>query len=58
MMSDEEVDTMLAKGPVRTDPRRSANNIVNAITDLIADPGGSTSFAVSTPEFSVKVSKR
>ncbi|KAE8765957.1 carboxyltransferase [Georgenia thermotolerans] len=58
MMSDEEVDAMLAKGPIRTDPRRSASNIVNAITDLIADPGGSTSFAVSTPEYSVKVSKR
>jgi oxaloacetate decarboxylase alpha subunit len=58
MFSDEEVDTMLAAGPLRTDPRRSANNIVNAITDLLADPGGSRSFSVSTPDFSFSASKQ
>jgi oxaloacetate decarboxylase alpha subunit len=57
MFSDEEVDAMLAAGPVRTDPRRSANTIVDAITDLLADPGGSRSFSVSTPDFSVSARK-
>lgn len=57
MMSDEEVDAMLAKGPIRTDPRRSANHIVDAVTDLIADPGGSRSFSVTTPEFSLTLRK-
>ncbi|GAB3379661.1 carboxyltransferase [Amycolatopsis echigonensis] len=57
MFSDEEVDQTIAKGPVRTDPRRSANSIVEAITDLIADPGHSRSFSVSTPDFSLKLRK-
>jgi oxaloacetate decarboxylase alpha subunit len=55
MMSDEEVDTMIAKGPIRTDPRRSANHIVEAVTELIAEQRNVTSFAVTTPEFSVNV---
>lgn len=57
MMSDKEVDLMLAKGPVRTDPRYSANSIVDAVTDLIADPGGTRSFSVSTPEFQLSLRK-
>ncbi|MCU1478629.1 MAG: Pyruvate carboxylase, partial [Subtercola sp.] len=58
MMSDEEVDRMIAKGPIRTDPRRSANNIVNEVNDLIAESKSSTSFAVTTPEFSVKLERK
>jgi oxaloacetate decarboxylase alpha subunit len=55
MMSDEEVNSMLAKGPIRTDPRRSANHIVTSLTDLIAEKRNVTSFAISTPEFSLTV---
>jgi oxaloacetate decarboxylase alpha subunit len=58
MMSDEEVDAMLAQGPVRTDPRRSSNRIVDAIADLIAEPAGGRSFAVTSPDFSLSVRKR
>ncbi|MGY0541498.1 hypothetical protein ACW14X_28550 [Nocardioides sp. YJ-D4] len=57
MFSDEEVDKMQAAGPLRTDLRRSSNTIVEALTDLIADPGGSRSFAVSTPDFSLSLRK-
>ena len=58
MMSDEEVDRMIAKGPIRTDPRRSANNIVGDVTDLIAESKNSTSFNVSTPDFTVKLKRK
>jgi oxaloacetate decarboxylase alpha subunit len=58
MMSDEEVDRMIAAGPIRTDPRRSANNIVNEVNDLIAESKSSTSFAVTTPDFSLKLERK
>ncbi|MFD5812429.1 carboxyltransferase [Rhodococcus aetherivorans] len=57
MMSDEEVDSMLAKGPLRVDRRRSSNNIVESLVDLIGAPGTSTSFAVSTSRFSVRAAR-
>jgi len=58
MMSNEEVDAMIAKGPIRTDPRRSANVIVSALTGLIAERSRATSFSVTTPEYSVALAKR
>lgn len=58
LMSDEEVDAMLEHGPIRTDPRRSANEIVNAVNELIAEKRGSaTSFAVTTPDFRLQLAK-
>ncbi|MBO1901450.1 hypothetical protein J4H92_05745 [Leucobacter weissii] len=57
MMSDEEVDKMIAKGPIETDPRRSANHIVNSLNDLIAESSSATSFSVSTPEFSLSLAR-
>lgn len=57
MMSDEEVDKMIAKGPIETDPRRSANNIVNSLNDLISERSTATSFSVTTSDFSVSLSK-
>lgn len=57
LMSDEEVDAMIAAGPIRTDPRRSANMIVSAVTDLISDSRKVTSFSVSTPDFRLTASK-
>lgn len=56
MHSDEEVDAMLAKGPIRTDPRRSAHAIVAQVQDLLAERPRLTSFAVTTPAFSVSAS--
>ncbi|MBA3745595.1 hypothetical protein [Sporichthya sp.] len=57
MHSDEEVDVMLAKGPIRTDPRRSADRIVAEVLDLITERPRLTSFAVSTPQYSVALSR-
>lgn len=57
MMSNEEVDAMLAKGTVRTDRRRGADRILDALHDLVADPGTATSFAVSTPEYSFQLGR-
>ncbi|HVE24326.1 MAG TPA: hypothetical protein VNC22_02935 [Sporichthya sp.] len=58
MHSDEEVDAMLAKGPIRTDPRRSVNNIVTEVLDLLAERPRLTSMAVSTPTYALTVSRR
>lgn len=58
MMSDEEVNAMLAKGPIRVDPRRSANRIVDQLSDLIAESRSVTSFSVATPDFRVSLQKR
>ncbi len=57
MCSDTEVDAMLAKGPIRTDPRRSANEIVRNLEDLIGERRKVTSLAVTTPEFSLSLAK-
>lgn len=53
MNSKEEVDKTLANGPVRKDPRRASNAIVENIIDLVADQRQTTSFSVRTPDFSV-----
>ena len=58
MHSDEEVDAMLAAGPIRTDPRRSANEIVAHVADLVAERRSLTSLAVRTPLFSLSLSRR
>lgn len=57
MCSDEEVDAMLAKGPIRTDPRRSANDIVRHLEDLIAEKRNVHGLSVTTPQFSLSLSK-
>jgi oxaloacetate decarboxylase alpha subunit len=58
MHSDEEVDAMIAAGPIRTDPRRSANRIVSEVADLLASRPALTSLAVTTPEFSLALSRQ
>ena len=57
MCSDEEVDAMLAKGPIRTDPRRSANDVVRHLQDLVGEKRKVTSLAVTTPTFSLSLSR-
>jgi oxaloacetate decarboxylase alpha subunit len=57
MHSDEEVDVMLARGPIRTDPRRHSNRIVAEVLDLIAERPRLTSFSVTTPAYSVTLSR-
>lgn len=58
MHSDEEVDAMLARGPIRTDPRRSSNRIVAEILDLIDERPRLTSMAVSGADYSLALSRR
>lgn len=57
LMSDEEVEAMLGKGPIRTDPRWSANEIVNVVADLVRERRNSTSFSISSDDFSVDLRK-
>lgn len=57
MNSKEEVDRALANGPVRKDPRLSSNNIVQNVIDLIDESRSSSVLSISTPEFSVSLSK-
>jgi len=57
MNSKDEVDKTLANGPVRKDPRRSSNAIVENVIELLADRRQSTSFSVQTAEFSLSAHK-
>lgn len=57
MTSDEEVDAMLAAGPIRTDPRRSANEIVNFVADLARKPTTASAVRVSRPGLSVQLAR-
>ena len=58
LTSEEEVDAMKKAGPVRTDPRRSANAIVNELVDLIAEKRSVTSMHVSRPGLHVRLGRR
>ena len=58
LASDEEVDAMLAAGPVPTDPRRASRAIVAHIESLLAETTSLTSLSVSTPEASVTLRRR
>lgn len=57
MTSNEEVDRMIAAGPIRTDPRQSANQIVNHVAALIHERRQSrpTSLYVSTPDYELSL---
>lgn len=57
MMSDEEVDAMIAKGPFTADGPRSNNSIVDSIVGLLDSSRSHTSFSVSTPTFGVSASR-
>lgn len=55
MCADEEVDAMLAAGPIRTDPRRVSSAIIDNLSDLLAEKKRATSFSVATPDYSLRV---
>jgi oxaloacetate decarboxylase alpha subunit len=57
LWSTEEVDAMLANGPIRTDPRTSASQIVENVRELVAEAGDVTRVAVSQPGMSIKLSR-
>lgn len=55
MNSEDEVNKTRANGPVRKDPRRGANAIVDNLLELIGERGDARSFAVSSPDFSLRL---
>ncbi|MEU6643586.1 carboxyltransferase [Saccharomonospora sp. NPDC046836] len=57
LFSGEEVDNMLAAGPIRTDPRTGGSEIVDHIEALIGEKRRAGSLSVTTPEFSVTLRK-
>ena len=57
MTSNEEVDSMLASGPIRTDPRRTSSRILASVTELIAETNQSRAISVSTPDYALRLSK-
>ena len=57
MIGREEVDRALSSGPLRTDPRTSANQILNHVIDLVSERRAVTSMAISTPAFDLRLAK-
>ncbi len=54
----DEVDAMLASGPIRTDPRTSASAIVQNIRDLVDEAQHATSLTISQPGMSLRMRRR
>jgi oxaloacetate decarboxylase alpha subunit len=57
-LADAEVDAMLAKGPIRTDPRVAASNIVEHVAELVSEAGSLRSISISRPDLSINVRRR
>lgn len=55
LSSDEEVDAMIAAGPIRTDPRRASGAIVRHVVDLLSERPQLTSLDVRTRDFAVSL---
>ncbi|MCW3019042.1 MAG: Pyruvate carboxylase [Solirubrobacterales bacterium] len=49
----EHVDAMLAAGPIRTDPRTRASEIVEHVADLVAESGSLSHLSLSRPGLSI-----
>jgi oxaloacetate decarboxylase alpha subunit len=58
LWSTEEVDAMLASGPIRTDPRTAASEIVENFRDLVAEARDASALAVSQPGMSIRLRRR
>ncbi len=57
MTSDEEVDAMLAAGPIRTQSRRTENEIVRIIQDIARGASEVTSLSIAQPGWSMNACK-
>jgi oxaloacetate decarboxylase (Na+ extruding) subunit alpha len=53
--AEDEVDAMLASGPIESDPRTSAAAIVENIRDLVHETSGATSVSISQPGLSIEL---
>jgi oxaloacetate decarboxylase (Na+ extruding) subunit alpha len=53
--AEDEVDAMLASGPIKTDPRTSSSNIVAAVRGLVEEAGDARAVSVSYPGFAMEL---
>lgn len=58
LFSGDEVDAMIAAGPIRRDPRTSASNIVESVRDLVFEANGARSLSISQPDLSIELRRR
>ncbi len=58
MTSDVEVDQMIAKGPIRTDPDSTSVGLVRRLSTLADQRDSPTTISIATPEVSIRVSRR
>ncbi|MCR1783687.1 hypothetical protein KVF89_14190 [Nocardioides carbamazepini] len=58
MCSDEEVDQMIAAGPIRTDPRTTSSRIVSHIEELVAEKRSLNAVSVTSGDLSVTLRRR
>ena len=58
MTSDEEVDAMIAAGPIRTDPRTRGGNILDNIEELVVESRTLTAVSASSADMSVTLRRR
>jgi oxaloacetate decarboxylase (Na+ extruding) subunit alpha len=55
LFSADEVEAMLASGPIKTDPRTSASAIVENVRELVTEANDARSLAISQPGLSIKL---
>jgi oxaloacetate decarboxylase alpha subunit len=55
LFSEDEVDAMIAAGPIPRDPRTSASKIVENVRELVAEARDSRAVSISQPGFSVEL---
>jgi oxaloacetate decarboxylase (Na+ extruding) subunit alpha len=57
LFSAQEVDAMLASGPIKTDPRTSSSEIVENVRELIAEAKGARAVSVSLPGMTLRLQR-
>jgi oxaloacetate decarboxylase alpha subunit len=58
VFASDEVDAMLASGPIRTDPRTSASQIVENVRELVAEARQASSLSLSQPGLRISLRRR
>jgi oxaloacetate decarboxylase alpha subunit len=58
LFAADEVDAMLASGPIRSDPRTSASQIVENVRELVAEANNARALSLSQPGLSIKLRRR
>lgn len=58
MTSDEEVDAMIAAGPIRTDPRTRVDHILDHLEELVSESRSLSAVSINSPGMSVDLRRR